>query len=133
MAASDNVVRSGLTPKFKDVQTLVKMLTYNHGPAESQILKGDPYQSSKTSVLYDPPIEEFSILRTNLSASQSEDFAAIQGPSIIIITSGSGVFTENQKQSEAKNGYAFFVGANVPISIKAGEQGLVAYRAFCVC
>jgi mannose-6-phosphate isomerase len=30
MAASDNVVRAGLTPKFKDVDTLVDMLTYEY-------------------------------------------------------------------------------------------------------
>jgi mannose-6-phosphate isomerase len=28
MACSDNVVRVGLTPKFRDVPTLVNMLTY---------------------------------------------------------------------------------------------------------
>ena len=32
MAASDNVVRAGLTPKFKDVETLTSMLTYTDGP-----------------------------------------------------------------------------------------------------
>lgn len=31
MATSDNVVRAGLTPKFKDVDTLVDMLTYKFG------------------------------------------------------------------------------------------------------
>lgn len=35
MATSDNVVRAGLTPKFKDVATLVDMLTYNNGSAET--------------------------------------------------------------------------------------------------
>ena len=34
MAASDNVVRAGLTPKFKDVTTLVSMLTYNFAPID---------------------------------------------------------------------------------------------------
>ena len=29
MATSDNVVRAGLTPKYRDVQTLCSMLTYN--------------------------------------------------------------------------------------------------------
>ena len=28
MATSDNVVRAGLTPKYKDIQTLCSMLTY---------------------------------------------------------------------------------------------------------
>jgi mannose-6-phosphate isomerase len=31
MAASDNVVRAGLTPKFRDVSVLVEMLTYRTG------------------------------------------------------------------------------------------------------
>ena len=29
MASSDNVVRAGFTPKFKDVDTLVEMLDYS--------------------------------------------------------------------------------------------------------
>ena len=31
MACSDNVVRAGLTPKFKDVDNLVNLLTYTMG------------------------------------------------------------------------------------------------------
>jgi mannose-6-phosphate isomerase len=34
MACSDNVVRAGLTPKFKDKVTLVDMLTYTSGPVD---------------------------------------------------------------------------------------------------
>lgn len=30
MACSDNVVRAGLTPKFKDIDTLCSMLTYRY-------------------------------------------------------------------------------------------------------
>jgi mannose-6-phosphate isomerase len=33
MACSDNVVRAGLTPKFKDVDNLVDMLSYSMGGA----------------------------------------------------------------------------------------------------
>lgn len=36
MAASDNVVRAGFTPKFKDVKNLCEMLTYQYGSVESQ-------------------------------------------------------------------------------------------------
>ena len=35
MAASDNVVRAGLTPKLKDVGTLTEMLTYVDGATHS--------------------------------------------------------------------------------------------------
>lgn len=37
MSNSDNVVRAGLTPKQKDVNTLIKMLTYKMG-ATSKIV-----------------------------------------------------------------------------------------------
>ncbi|KAJ3142641.1 Mannose-6-phosphate isomerase [Physocladia obscura] len=122
MAASDNVVRSGLTPKFKDVATLVEMLTYNHGPADDQILKGDAYKgTSKTSLLYDPPIEEFSIIRTALSATvaESEVFDGLDGPSILIVTEGAGTIVVDGVEHEAGFGFVFFVGANVGIELKS--------------
>jgi mannose-6-phosphate isomerase len=43
MAASDNVVRAGLTPKFKDVDTLVNMLTYSYAPIEEQKMRPADY------------------------------------------------------------------------------------------
>ena len=36
MAASDNVVRAGFTPKFKDVKNLVEMLTYSYESVENK-------------------------------------------------------------------------------------------------
>ena len=39
MACSDNVVRAGLTPKFKDVDTLLDMLNYVGEPGENKIFK----------------------------------------------------------------------------------------------
>ena len=57
MAASDNVVRAGFTPKFKDVKNLVEMLTYSYESVENKMplqefprSKGDAVKS----VLYDP-------------------------------------------------------------------------------
>jgi len=36
MASSDNVVRAGFTPKFKDVKNLIDMLTYTYSSPEEQ-------------------------------------------------------------------------------------------------
>lgn len=47
MAASDNVVRAGLTPKHKDVPTLVRMLTWRTGPPPK--LSGAPAPVSLTA------------------------------------------------------------------------------------
>jgi mannose-6-phosphate isomerase len=62
MATSDNVVRAGFTPKFKDVPTLVEMLTYEHGPAA--VLSGE--DAGPGVRLYAPPsasFPEFSLRR----------------------------------------------------------------------
>ena len=54
MALSDNVVRAGLTPKFRDVETLCSMLTYQYG--RTQLLS--PQRIDPYTLLYRPP-EEF--------------------------------------------------------------------------
>ncbi|KAJ3174495.1 Mannose-6-phosphate isomerase [Irineochytrium annulatum] len=133
MAASDNVVRSGLTPKFKDVPTLVSMLTYAHGPADAQILRGDAFQSLTHSKLYDPPIDEFSILRTDLPAGAKEEVKGLDGPSIVVVTGGKGTFGAGGKPVEAAEGFVFYVDAGVAVGMTADKgTGLTAYRAFCV-
>ncbi|KAI8825307.1 mannose-6-phosphate isomerase [Fimicolochytrium jonesii] len=136
MAASDNVIRSGLTPKFKDVDTLVNCLTYNYGPADAQILRGDPYKSTKHTTLYDPPIDEFSILRTKLdSQGEKETVPAIDGPSILIVTEGEGsVKYPGGGSQEAKTGYVLFIaaGTEVTLEAKGGNKPFTSYRAFCV-
>ncbi|KAJ3272096.1 Mannose-6-phosphate isomerase [Terramyces sp. JEL0728] len=128
MAASDNVVRSGLTPKYKDVDTLVSMLTYNYGSAQNQILNGD--QATKHTKLYNPPIEEFSIYQTVLR-NESETQAGVQGPSIIIVVNGNGVFS-GDKELQTKAGSILFVPSGMEVTTKAtGNEDLVFYRAFC--
>lgn len=61
MASSDNVVRAGLTPKFKDIDTLVNMLDYQ--PQHADQLKFVPTQCEKDpcSLLYNPPVDDFSV------------------------------------------------------------------------
>ena len=47
MAASDNVVRAGFTPKFKDIPALTRMLTYDHNPPSAQKMSPSPYPYCK--------------------------------------------------------------------------------------
>ena len=63
MACSDNVVRAGLTPKFKDVENLCKMLTYISSPAQDKLFPSvtDPGDSCVT--VYDPPVPDFAVAR----------------------------------------------------------------------
>ncbi|GMH19025.1 hypothetical protein Nepgr_020866 [Nepenthes gracilis] len=62
MATSDNVVRAGLTPKKRDIQTLCSMLTYNLG--YPGILEGRSV--NKYMRKYCPPFEEFEVDHSNL-------------------------------------------------------------------
>jgi len=132
MATSDNVVRAGLTPKFKDVNTLVNMLTYTCKSADNQIMTGVPYFHSPTTVLYNPPIEEFSILRTILSPEtvKSETFEGVKGPSIILVTEGNGRIIYDEKSFDACKGSIFFIGADTQISLEAVDSKTVFYRAY---
>ena len=143
MASSDNVVRAGFTPKFKDVGNLTKMLTYNYAPIEEQKmqpvdyayckLNAEAYKSGSEAILYDPPIEEFSVVRTELKAKGGKvTFEAIEGPSILICTGGSGKISVGPKTEEMKEGYVYFVGATAELVLESeGQEPFVTFKAFC--
>ena len=128
MAASDNVVRAGLTPKYKDIQTLTTMLTYNSAPADEQKMKPLKFKNCRYSTLYDPPIEEFSVVRTELDGRE-EEMEGIDGPSLIIATSGYGTLASKMEDYELKEGSVWFIGAGEKIVLK-GNGKLVTHRAF---
>ena len=145
MAASDNVVRAGFTPKFKDVSTLVDLLTYSYAPIEEQkmepkeypyvTLNRQAYSSSSEATLYDPPIDEFSVIRTVLNGSGSKaTFDPIDGPSVVIVTSGKGKLSVGAKVEEAKAGHVYFVGSTAELIIESeGEKDdqFISFKAFC--
>lgn len=134
MAASDNVVRAGFTPKFKDVNNLTEMLTYAYAPPADQKMKPEEWKlgSGKgRSILYDPPIDEFSVVQTTIKTGETEDHKGVNGPSIIIATTGNGKYTVGNKTVQVKEGQVFFIGANAELKIEAGDgEKMVTYRAF---
>lgn len=143
MASSDNVVRAGFTPKFKDVKTLVSMLTYSYAPISEQkmapvdysyaTLNAAAYSSESSCILYDPPIEEFSVVKTDLKRKGAKaTFEAITGPSLILCTEGSGKISVGTKSEDVKPGYVFFVGATAELVLESDQEDpFVAFRAFC--
>ncbi|RYR59997.1 hypothetical protein Ahy_A04g017108 [Arachis hypogaea] len=127
MATSDNVVRAGLTPKHRDVQTLCSMLTYKQGSPE--ILQGVPLNPYVNR--YTPPFEEFEIDRCILPQGETVVFPAVQGPSIFLVTTGKGMMNikgGSQKGHEVTEGDVLFAAANIEISIISASK-LHLYRA----
>lgn len=137
MAASDNVVRAGFTPKFKDVKNLVSMLTYSYDPVEEQKMKPKKWEKSSgagVTVNFNPPIEEFSVLYTTFKeAVGTRHFDGLDGASIIITTKGNGEITANGITLKAEPGYVFFVAANTPVDLKALDTDFTTFRAFTDC
>ena len=57
MACSDNVIRCGLTPKFKDVAVLCESLSYD----TEQAAPGGGEDIGGNTRLYRPPVEDFEV------------------------------------------------------------------------
>lgn len=142
MAASDNVVRAGFTPKFKDVDTLITMLTYSYAPISEQkmepvdypyvTLNVSAYSSGSQAILYDPPIDEFSVVKTDLKKKGAKaTFEQIAGPSIFICTSGEGKISVGPKVEAVKPGYVYFVGATAEVVLESESEDFTTFKAFC--
>jgi mannose-6-phosphate isomerase len=84
MAASDNVLRGGLTPKHVDVPELIRTLGFGAGPVE--VLR--PERISATEAGYETPAEEFSLSVIDVTPSLAHESGARSGVEILLCTSG---------------------------------------------
>lgn len=95
-----------------------------------------PFRSLEHTLLYDPPIEEFSVLHTNLAAGVEEKQPGVEGPSVLIVTRGRGWLEcegvrEEKGEGELREGSVWFVSAGREVGLKAAaEGGMEVYRAF---
>ena len=93
MANSDNVVRAGLTPKYKDVATLTSMLTYKTG--ELEVFEGivvrhqeDYFISSFKSYTNEFQCHEINIKNTNPDSCSMTSFIESQVAFLLIVING---------------------------------------------
>ncbi len=82
MANSDNVVRAGLTPKFKDVETLAEILTW-----ETQPVPVMQPNNELNITHYQVPISEFQISNYKMEQNQKTELTC-NSLHIILITEG---------------------------------------------
>lgn len=120
MACSDNVVRAGLTPKMKDVDTLVKMLTYKC--TTPTITRGEKKDSCCT--LYVPPVKDFAMEIVEVQPGESYELQDFRSPSIILTLNGSGVLKQGFVQNMPVSfGKAAFMSANTTATVVADKDG----------
>lgn len=125
MATSDNVIRAGLTPKFKDAGVLCGSLTYKQGPPA--LISGKPVRPSMT--LYQPQFEEFEVWKIALGAGEKLEGLTSEGPTIMLVQAGAcdlcfGV-EGTEKEIKLKKGDIYFVPAGKPISLVSSEDTVV--------
>ncbi|EIW74209.1 mannose-6-phosphate isomerase [Coniophora puteana RWD-64-598 SS2] len=131
MANSDNVIRAGLTPKMRDVPNLISVLTYVPSAVSKHMVQPTPFPGAHSTLCYDPPVPDFTVLQTTLAPSKPEVHRAIAGPSIAIVVEGAGaVEWGSQKSLDLHSGNVIFIGADTPVSFTARSGTLVVYRAF---
>ncbi|OAD59000.1 Mannose-6-phosphate isomerase [Eufriesea mexicana] len=70
MACSDNVVRAGLTPKLKDVPTLVEILSYTCDPISAK--KFQPSREDECTEIFRPPVIDFAVAKITGEISPSK-------------------------------------------------------------
>ena len=129
MATSDNVVRAGLTPKLKDVETLVEMLTYRSFMPSSVMTQGQAVSAATT--LYKVPIPEFTVMQVVLSKGgvMKEEVKAVQGPSILICVEGEGTLDGNEP---VKPGCVYFVPAGQGYTLQWTSGNVMrVFQAYC--
>jgi mannose-6-phosphate isomerase len=147
MACSDNVVRAGLTPKFKDVQTLVDMLDYEMNTID--INKVQAVKLNEHLSEYKPNVDEFAVQLIQFSKKIQQstiELPKLNSASILIIIQNDLVnlvaYVDNAEEyTSLVSGQVYFIDANRSVSLKLSSAvavavidenaKFVAYRAYC--
>jgi mannose-6-phosphate isomerase len=122
MANSDNVLRGGLTPKFVDIDELLKILKFE--VSNLQILKPQGFLEEK---YFQDFVEEFSLSVIESPGDRTYEIEQNKKPSILICISGSGRFFDEENDIHFEKGQSFFIPAS-QATFKISGSGFF-YRA----
>jgi mannose-6-phosphate isomerase len=111
MANSDNVLRSGLTPKHVDVPELLRVVRFRSG--NSGVLRPAPVPGSPAEELYPAPIEDFRLTRLTLAAGTPARLAP-GTPQILLCTEGTVTLEGGGRSLTLAPGESAFVPAAGP-------------------
>nr|CAG4651890.1 EOG090X07LH [Triops cancriformis] len=125
MACSDNVVRAGLTPKYKDVETLCNMLSYKQSKAD--VYKERWVRENDWTECCTPPVPDFALAR--IKVDTSGEFALIPRPnaSLLIVIEGEAELNGDK----IGFGTVLFLRCEEELVLKVGrDSSFTAYQAF---
>lgn len=128
MACSDNVVRAGLTPKYKDVETLCSMLTYSCEPSHAKRFQG--IQEDEYTLTFSPPVADFCVAKINIPATVTHhSLIPRDSASILVVISGRATAGD----LVLERGSIIFLPSNQVLNIHCAHstQGLHLFQAMC--
>jgi mannose-6-phosphate isomerase len=134
MALSDNVIRAACTPKFRDIENMVRSLHFQCGSDDRRITTE---QLDKNTTRYRPPYDlcsEFEVNRTEVDkADEPYRLPILDCASIILFLKGGGVLNRTTEgktsdQLQYSEGMTVLIAANESILVDASVSTLL-YRA----
>lgn len=123
MASSDNVVRVGLTPKFRDAAALIKIV--DTAPRIPEILDGNPttMPSGVTTANYAGQAPEFEMARLELPAGAEFEVTKGDRPAIALVIGGSiDLLWDDQHDTYPQGTSAFLPGCLDSYTVRATED-----------
>lgn len=138
MACSDNVVRAGLTPKFKDVDTLLRLVSYEGSPAEAKLfqpvqLDGDNQLYTKTFI---PTVPDFAVAEIRIPKGVDR-YTVTNRPNgcVLLVCSGKASLKSEVTGDELRLEFGRIVfvparaGGKLELQIEDSGSEFVAYQA----
>jgi mannose-6-phosphate isomerase len=130
MAASDNVLRGGLTPKHVDIPELLRTVVFE-APGVPRLAA---HESALGQELYRPPFEEFQLQRIDVPGSPGAGGApepvpvAQTGAAVVLVVHGSLTLDTPKGDLVLSRGdSAFIPDSESPALAHAGSDGVLAF------
>ncbi|XP_012526990.1 mannose-6-phosphate isomerase isoform X2 [Monomorium pharaonis] len=122
MACSDNVIRAGLTPKLKDVETLIEVLSL-----ESSVKKIEPLEEDTWTKVFYPPVSEFAVAKIMLPVGLPRyTLKPRTSASILLIVTGEAKISSKI----FSHGSVLFIPANDVVEMELLRGSMLMFQAF---
>ncbi|KAJ3424323.1 mannose-6-phosphate isomerase [Anaeramoeba flamelloides] len=127
MATSDNVIRAGLTPKYKDVEQLIEMLDYDIlDKPTNQIMLG--VEIEKGIFQYQIPVQDFLVQIIKMKKNQSLQLPTSHSSSVFLLLNGK-ISNTDLNEKKYSPGTVWFIPQDSEITIYSHDQTVLAVQA----
>ncbi|XP_076097254.1 mannose-6-phosphate isomerase-like isoform X1 [Mytilus galloprovincialis] len=134
MASSHNVIRAGLTFKYRDVNTFCNTVNYTGRSAEDMKLQSNQIQLEIgiSETKFQPHVPDFAVSVIKiLSGNKTVHLTAIDSASICLVYTGEGQASSSSltEPIKLKTGIVFFIAACHTVSVDVQSNDMTIFRA----